>query len=158
MSLVHMHLLLNHVPMIGLFFVLLILFVALWRRNDDMAKVGLAALAGLAVVAAVVFLTGEPAEEAVERVSGIAESAIHDHEEAAEAALISISVAGVLALGMLARYWRRQVPRWVGSGMLLMTLAATGVMAWTANLGGQIRHTEIGRGIPTGVVPDHDDR
>ena len=144
MSIVHLHLLLNHVPVIGMAFVLLILGVALWRRNDGMGKLGLAVLAGLSAITAAVFLTGEPAEEAVEGVVGVSESMIHPHEEAAEASLIATAIVGVLALGALAVYRRRTLPRWVTGTALAAALVTSGMLGWTANLGGQIRHTEIG--------------
>ena len=143
MSLVHLHLLLNHVPVIGALFVLLVLIVALWRRNSEMGKLGLFLIVGTALVAGVVFLTGEPAEEAVENVAGIAESIVHQHEEAAEAALFGTGVAGVLALALLFWYRRRELPRVAAGVSLSAMLAVSGLMAWTANLGGQIRHTEI---------------
>jgi len=143
MSPVHLHLLLNHVPVIGLLFVLLVLGVAFWRRNSETGKLGMAMLAGIAVVTAVVFLTGEPAEEAVENLAGVSEAVIHEHEEAADAALIATSVAGVTALGLLLLYRRRELPRWAVGGTLAIVLVVSGQMAWTANLGGEIRHSEI---------------
>ena len=157
MSLVHLHLILNHVPVIGLGFVILILLVALWRNNSDTARLGLAFAVGLAAVAAVVFLTGEPAEEAVEGLAGISERAIHSHEEAAEAALIAVGLAGAVSLLALAVYWRRGLPRWVTGTALAVTLAAGGVMGWAANLGGQIRHTELSAGaLPAGESGDRE--
>jgi hypothetical protein len=158
MSLVHLHLLLNHVPVIGTFFILFILAVALWRRNSETAKLGLFLMIGVAVVAGVVFLTGEPAEEAIEHVAGISEAVIHSHEEAAEASLVAAGLAGALGLGLLAWFWRRELPRWAGVVSLVTTMAVAGLMAWTANLGGQIRHTEItGAAIAT-PGRDGDDR
>ena len=144
MSIVHLHLLLNHVPVIGMAFVLLILGVAIWRRNDGMGRLGLTILVGLAAITAVVFLTGEPAEEAVEGVVGVSESMIHPHEEAAEASLIVTGIAGALALVALAVYRRRTLPRWLTGTAFAATLATSTMLGWTANLGGQIRHTEIG--------------
>ena len=158
MSFVHLHLLLNHVPMIGLIFVVLILGIALWQNKSDTAKLGLVFAVGMAAVAALVFLTGEPAEEAVEGLAGVTENAIHAHEEAAEGALIATSLAGVVSLAMLAIFWRRALPRRMTQVALAVTLVASGVMGWTANLGGQIRHTEIAGPAPAGGGSDHDDR
>ena len=143
MSVVHLHLMLNHVPLVGMVFVLLLLGVAAWRRNETMGKLGLVVMVGLAVITVVVFLSGEPAEEALERVVNVSEATIHPHEEAAEAALIATGIAGALALVMLVTWWRRSMPRWVIGAALATALVATGMLAWTANLGGQIRHTEI---------------
>lgn len=144
MSIVHLHLILNHVPVIGMAFALLILSVAAWRRNDGMGRLGLAVMVGLAVVTAAVFLTGEPAEEAVEKVATVSEAMIHPHEEAAEASLIATGIAGALALIALGVYRRRALPRWVTGAAFTAALVASTMLGWTANLGGRIRHTEIG--------------
>jgi hypothetical protein len=144
MSWVHVHLILNHVPVIGLVFVLIVLGVALWRRSAEMTKLGLSAMTTLAVVTGAVFWTGEPAEEAVEDLAGVAEPLIHAHEEAALTALIAIGVAGAIAAWLLWRLRsRQQVPRWVATTAFGLTLVAGGFMGWTAYLGGQIRHTEV---------------
>ncbi len=143
MSVMHLHLMLNHVPMIGLLFVVLTLAVAMWRNSSDTAKLGLSFAVGIAGVTALVFLTGEPAEEAVENLAGISERAIHAHEAAAEGALIATSLAGLVSLLGLVLFWKRALPRWVTGAALAVMLIASGVMGWTANLGGQIRHTEI---------------
>lgn len=158
MSLIHLHLILNHVPVIGLGFVIVILLIALWRNNSDTAKLGLTFAVGLAAVAALVFVTGEPAEEAIEGVVGVSESAIHSHEEAAEAALIAVGLAGAVSLLALALYWHRSLPRWVISTALVVTFGASGVMGWAANLGGQIRHTEIGSSVRPAGETERDER
>lgn len=146
MSVVHLHLLLNHVPVIGTFFVAFVLAVAIWRRNDGMAKLALVMTVGVGLVAAAVYVTGEPAEEAVEHLAGIGESMIHEHEEAAELAFVASSLAGVLAVLLL--LWARSKPlaRWASSATLVVLLGVGALMARTANLGGQIRHTEISGG------------
>ena len=155
MSIVHLHLILNHVPLIGMAFVLLILGVATWRRNDGMGKLGLAVMVGLAAVTAVVFLSGEPAEEAIESIAGVSEAMIHPHEEAAEASLIATLITGVLALVALGIYRRRALPRWVTGTAFTAALVASSMLGWTANLGGQIRHTEIGVSL---LSDDDEDR
>lgn len=156
MSFVHLHLLLNHVPVIGMFFVLFVLAVALWRRNQDIAKLGLVMLTGVGIIAAAVYFTGEPAEDAIEDFAGIATSIVEDHEQAAKAAFIGSSIAGALALVLLAWSWRRELPRRAVSGVLVIVLGVAGLMGWTANLGGQIRHTEISGAVST-QLPRSDD-
>lgn len=156
MSPLHMHLVLNHVPVIGLGFVALILAVALWRRNDSMAKLGLFLLAGIGLVTVAVFLTGEPAEEAVEHLAGVAERAIHSHEEVAEAALGATAIAGAMALVLLLWARKRALPRVAMALSLLAVVAVAGLMGRTAYLGGQIRHTEIAGGVAAGEVEEDD--
>ncbi|HEY0995131.1 MAG TPA: hypothetical protein VGD77_03995 [Gemmatimonadaceae bacterium] len=137
----HLHLLLNHLPVLGTVFGLGILAMALWRRNDTLRRTGLALLVLAGVTAGAAFFTGEPAEEAVE--GKVAEQSISAHEEAAEAALWGAGILAVLSAGALLR-WRRELPQGVTAGLLVGAIVTSGLMAWTANLGGQIRHPEIG--------------
>jgi hypothetical protein len=111
MSLVHLHLALTHVPVVGLLAALGLFLWALIRRNSEVARAGLAALVVIACITGLVFLTGEPAEEAVEKLAGVTEDSIHEHEELAEAALVATIALGTLALVAFVGYLRRDVPR-----------------------------------------------
>jgi uncharacterized membrane protein len=146
MSLVHLHLMLNHFPVIGVIFVAIILIAAMRLRSSDVSKLALWLLAGVGVVTAFVYFTGEPAEDSVENLAGVSKAAIHAHEFAAETAFVATAIIAGFAL--LALWWHRnrQLPRSITGLMLALTIVVSGFMAWTANLGGQIRHTEIAAG------------
>jgi len=143
MSIVHLHLLLNHVPVVGTLFALLLFAAALFFREAIPIRFALGFSAAIAVVAVAVYFTGGAAEEAVEKLAGVTERAIEQHEEAAELSTIAVSLFGALSLVALAVFRKGSVPRWVGAAGLVGTIVLSGLMAWTANLGGQIRHTEI---------------
>ena len=144
MSWAHIHLALSHVPVIGLLIVLLLLAVASLRRSTELMRVSYALLVLLAAAAVVVYLTGEPAEELVENLPGFSEPLVERHEEAALIATIGMVVLGLVALVGLIRFrGPRIAPAWYGRGVLLLALLTGGVITWTANLGGQIRHSEI---------------
>ncbi|HET7228412.1 MAG TPA: hypothetical protein VFJ16_00280 [Longimicrobium sp.] len=151
MSTVHLHLLLNHVPVIGMVIGLFLLAWAVVRRDQGLARVTLGLFAILAVVVLATFLTGEPAEEAVEGLAGVTEGTIERHEEAALLATIALGVLGALSLGALARFRRRPLPHGVSALLLAVALVPAGAMGWAANLGGQIRHSEIRAGAPVPV-------
>jgi uncharacterized membrane protein len=143
MDVVHLHLLLNHVPVIGAVFAVLVLGAAVLRRNDEWLKVALAIFVVSAAAGAVVYLTGEPAEEAVEHVAGINESVIERHEDAALISTVALGAFGVAAFAALVAFRAKRPPRWMGVTALVFSLVPTALMGWTANLGGQIRHSEI---------------
>jgi hypothetical protein len=143
MSLVYIHLILNHIPVVGLVFTALILAIALARRSTELTKVALFFMALIGAISVVVYLTGEPAEELVEDLAGISETALERHEDIALFATVGAAGAGALALLALAWLKRRIVPRWVTGSSLVVTLAVLAVMGFTANTGGQIRHSEI---------------
>ncbi len=110
----------------------------------------------LAAVTAVVYFTGEPAEEVAENISGVSELSISLHEEAALVSTIAFAIMGVLALGSLIFSRNKPVPRGLSVTALAVSLVVSGMLAWTANLGGNIRHTELqtASGPPAG---EHDD-
>lgn len=142
MSGAHIHLLMTHIPVIGIVFGTVILAYAWMRRRDEAMQIAMVTFVASAIAAGIVYLTGEAAEEVVEGMAGVSHDIIERHEDAAVVALIAaIGVGGISAVGL----WlsRRSVPRWFGAMTLVLALGASGVMAWTANLGGQINHPEI---------------
>jgi uncharacterized membrane protein len=156
MNAIHLHLLLNHVPVIGAVIGVALLVGALARRSDELGKAALALFVVLASISAVVFLTGEPAEELVEKLPGFSEALTHQHEEVAEVALFAMIAVGVFsALGLLV-FRKRPMARWVTPAALALSLVAAGLMGYAANLGGMIRHTEI-RSASVAIPLDEDD-
>lgn len=143
MSPVHLHLVLNHVPVIGTLIGICLLAYAVLRRDDRLIRVCLGMFAVLAAVAVATFLTGEPAEEAVEGLAGVSESIVEQHEGAARLATIALGFLGLLSVAVLLRFRARALPRQAALLLLAAALVPAGMMAWTANLGGQIRHSEI---------------
>ena len=138
----HIHLFINHVPVLGTIFGALLLLYALVAKKQEvlLASMGLFVIAGLG--AGIAYLTGESTEHTVEGLPGVAESFIEAHEEAALIALIAAIVLGVGAL-LILLFGRKRTPRWAAIATLVVALGTSGVMTWTANLGGQVRHTEI---------------
>jgi hypothetical protein len=64
----HLHLLLNHIPVLGtMIFAPLVLAWGLLRRSRDATLTGLLLAILLALTAVPIYLTGEPAEEQLER-------------------------------------------------------------------------------------------
>jgi uncharacterized membrane protein len=156
MSTVHLHLLLNHFPIVGSIFASAILVLAVARKSSELAKLAFGAFAVLGILSILVYLTGGSAEEAVERLPGISEAVIERHEEAALAATIAIGVIGALSAVLLLWYRRRILPRLAVSAMLVGAMGVAGLMAYAANLGGQIRHTEIRSGAVATTSSDRD--
>ncbi len=71
MSIIHLHLLLNHVPVVGTLFALVLFSAALLLRETVFTRFALGFSAVLAAVAVAVYFTGGPAEEAVEKLAGV---------------------------------------------------------------------------------------
>ena len=141
----HLHLLVNHLPVIGSIFAILLLVWSLARKNTEMARaaLGLSVIAAIAGLAA--YFTGEPAEHMAEEIAGVSKSAIHTHEESAELATVLLGGYGVFALAALIYLRKRTIefPRKLVTLALLLSFVPAGAMGWTANQGGKIRHPEI---------------
>lgn len=143
MDAAHLHLLLNHVPVLGAVFALVVLGYGLARRSQEVIRTGLWTLVVVGVASAVVYLTGEPAEELVEGLPGFSHPVLERHETAALWATAGAGLVGVVSLAGLVLYRAKEISRRYVAGVLLLTLALTGLMGWTANLGGQVMHAEI---------------
>jgi len=157
MNWAHLHLMLNHLPVLGTIFGLVLLAWGVVRRNEMLQRAALATFVFTALAAIPVFLTGEPSEEIVEDLAGTAEAAIEAHEEAAVIALIAIEALGATALAALLLFRKRVVPRPLAGAALVFALATAGWMAQTANLGGRIRHAELGGTAAQGQDQNDDD-
>ena len=144
----HLHLMLNHVPLFGALAVTILCAVALFKRQQGLARGGLFVAVLTAVLALVVYLTGEPAEEQVEHLPGVSEAVLETHEEIALIATVAVGAFGVLALVSLFAF-RHGVTMRFTRALLVLSFLPLAAIAYTAYLGGQIRHSEIrpgGRG------------
>jgi uncharacterized membrane protein len=144
----HLHLLLNHFPLIGGLISLLILATGLVIRKDILLNTGLAILLVSAAVTYPVFETGEGAEQIVESMGrekhDVIENAIHEHEEASEKAMTGMMVLGAAAIGTLIVGRKNNVRLRILSIVILVGgIAVMGLMANAAKLGGQISHPEV---------------
>lgn len=141
---VHIHLLMNHLPIIGTIVGVLLLLAGLVRRSDELHRVSLATFVLVAIVTIPVYLTGEGAEEAVSDLPGVTKTLIEGHQDAALISFIASGVLGVVALAGLSRSRRSAaLPRTLIKVVLLVGVGVSGLMVWTGGLGGQIRHSEI---------------
>lgn len=156
MTWAHLHLALNHVPVIGLPIALLLLAWALYRRSPELTRTSFGLLVLLGIVTIIVQLTGEPAEDLVEGLPGVTESLIERHEEAALIGTVGMTILGLLAVFGLWRFRAgRALSRWYPTVMLVAGVLLAGYLGWVANLGGQIRHSEIRSvGQVTAPLPD----
>jgi len=102
---------LNHLPVLGVLFSALVLLVGLVFRSQAITRLAIAVLIVSALAGVPVFLSGEPAEEALEHTAGVSERVIEAHEDAARIAMIALDVLGLAALFGWLRYRRSDVGR-----------------------------------------------
>lgn len=143
MNQAHLHLIMNHIPVVGVPLAAILLGYGLKFKNPAVFRAALVFLAALALMALPVFLTGEPAEDLAENLPGVTEAVIEPHEDAGKVAMILSLVTGSFAA--LAFSFKRDEGKQIllGKVTLILACAATIALGYTANLGGKIRHTEI---------------
>lgn len=158
LSAVHLHLMLNHIPVLGTIFVLAVLAWGLFRRSREVTTLALGLAVLLAIATVPAYLTGEPAEHLVEHESWFPKDLAHDHEESGETTFIAVIATGVVALGALAlRRGDRHRLAWLPTLVALGLLVSFALAARTALLGGQIRHQEVRPGaVLAPPAPDTD--
>ncbi|MDP2315349.1 MAG: hypothetical protein Q8P41_20800 [Pseudomonadota bacterium] len=140
MNAAHLHLVVNHAPVLAFLFALPLLAYAAVRRDDGTWRSAVFLLVLGGAGALVAWRSGEPAEEFLEDRLQISEARVEEHEERAEIATV-IAVAGAV-LAPLAYWRRRRHERLAIGATLAVALAGAGAMVWTANAGGAIRHPE----------------
>ena len=158
MNWAHLHLLLNHVPVLGTIFGLTLLGWAMLRRDLAVQRVALGVFVAIAMLALPAYFSGEPAKDVVEQATRVSDLAVEAHEHAALVALIGVELLGLVALGGLyAARRHRPLSATVTRAALFVALVTAGLMARTATLGGQIRHLEIQAGTESPAAPHGDE-
>lgn len=144
MNAAHLHLLVNHLPILGILFGLFVLIAGLLLNQTLIRRVALVGLIVAGVSALPANKTGEEAEEIVEHLEGVSHDLIHEHEEKAEAFLL---VAGGLALlsavGLWAELKNHAQRKMLNYLVLAVAAGAMFMAAGVGNSGGEIRHPEI---------------
>jgi hypothetical protein len=143
MNFPHLHLIVNHFPVVGSIVALLLMTWAMVTGRREVIRLALVVtlFAGLSVFPA--FQSGDEADEQLEDVRGFDKDLIEEHEESADFALWAmLGTAGLAALGLWASRRGREVPRWAGLVTVAGLVLSVAVVGRTALLGGEIRHPE----------------
>lgn len=140
----HFHLVVNHLPIVGILIGLLVLLTGFLLRKSEVkiTALGIFVFSALASIAA--FYSGEGAEEIVENIPGISETLINQHEESAELFFTVILILGGVSLAtMLLEIKKSKLSKFGFILVILISLAAGVLAKNVGTTGGEIRHTEI---------------
>src|SRR5262245_21338156 len=146
MNLAHLHLLLNHAPIIGTVIGLAVFLISVAWKNGDLQRTSLVLLVAVALVALPAFFSGIGAQGAISKDPAVPPALIERHEGAAILALFCMEITGALAfVGLWKRYRLSTDQRWSRDwiAILLFSAVTAGLMARAGNTGGDIRHAEI---------------
>jgi uncharacterized membrane protein len=140
----HLHLLVNHFPIIGTIFGLGILIAGIVFKNNAVKNTAFVLLMVSAVFGFAAMSTGEGAEELVEDMPSVGDKIIHNHEELAEKFILVLYITGGFALLSLIanvkKHSKAKLFTWI---TLLLAIVTVVLVKEVGTSGGEIRHTEI---------------
>jgi uncharacterized membrane protein len=147
----HLHLALNHVPVLGTPFLLGFLVWSWLRRQAVTLRFCLWLFVALAAASIGIKFTGDFAAEKLGSMPGFDKALTDRHEESADQAATGVFVMGIsAAVALLLSRKGRATPAWSIGLLAVLALVTFLLMARTANFGGHIRHPEIRSGPSPG--------
>src|SRR5919198_5840489 len=144
MNAAQIHLLVNHFPTVAFSIGLLLFFVAVAAKHDNLKRASLVIFFLTAALTIATYVSGNEAQTLIKDVPEVSVAAIGAHETAALVAFTFMQATGFFAwLGLW--LWRRlsRLPNWNSAAVLVLAIVTFGLMARAANIGGEIRHAEI---------------
>src|SRR5947207_7701372 len=135
----HLHLLLNHFPIIGTIVGVGLFLISFLVKTDDIRRSSLMVFVVMALLTIPAFMTGVGAQEKMVADSSVSNTLIQRHEGAAELAVWFMEMTGALAVVALWQSGRRAPGRLTTSAILVFSLVTVALMARTGNTGGEIR-------------------
>jgi uncharacterized membrane protein len=140
----HLHMVVNHFPIIGTIFGFGILIFGLILKNKTLQNTSYVLFIVAAIFGALSMGTGEGAEELVEDMPNIGKQIIHEHEELAEKLAVLLYVLGGLSLiGLYLNFKNNAKAKLLSFFVLVIAAVGLFLVQKVGTSGGEIRHTEI---------------
>jgi uncharacterized membrane protein len=137
----HLHLITNHLAIIGTLFAGIVLLIGLLSNTVQTRIASFILMLISSIGGYITFKTGHEAEETVEHMKGISEYVIEQHEEVAEKALWFIILLFIASVaGLYAGKKNLSAEKKISWIILLIAFISFAIFAWTGYLGGQIMH------------------
>lgn len=140
----HLHLLVNHFPIVGTILGLGVLMAGMITKKDSVKNTAYVLFAVGALFALASMTTGEGAEELVEDIPSVGKKIIHEHEEMAENFAVVMYLLGFCSLlGIYFNYKNHVKAKLVAAITLIIAVVSVVFASFVGTSGGEIRHTEI---------------
>lgn len=140
----HLHMVVNHFPIVGIILGFGILVAGIVLKNNTVKNTAYCLFVVGAIFAFASMATGEGAEEMVEEMPTVGKKIIHKHEEMAEKLALVLYLLGVVSIaGLYVNIKNRNQSKLIS--YVVVVIAAVGILfgKLTGTTGGEIRHTEI---------------
>ena len=144
MNAAHLHLVVNHVPILVSILSVLVLAWGMYRSNKSFQQLALIGFVVAGLFSFIAVQSGGDAEEIVEDLGGVSHNMIHEHEEAAETVNWIAVLLGVASLAALQISRSKSgINKKFLAVLLVVGTVSSGMFVYAGYLGGEIRHTEI---------------
>lgn len=148
----HIHLLVNHLPIILPMIAIIARITAFFLDSDALKRFAMIMLILSGIFAFASMQSGEKAEEMLESTVFFTESYIEAHEEAAETyAIFTYVIAGMAIISLWADFTKKSFAMILSEITLGLCIVSMYFAQKTGTTGGEIRHEEIRPGF---VVPE----
>jgi uncharacterized membrane protein len=140
----HIHLLVNHFPIILPVVGILILVTGLLSKSEAVKRTAYMIFILGALTTIFAMKSGEGAEDVIKKLDETVKDFIHEHEEAAETFAIVSYVMGLIAIiGLWASFQRKKFSNTIVFITLIFAFVVLFFARETGTTGGEINHPEI---------------
>ncbi|PKQ68624.1 hypothetical protein [Raineya orbicola] len=144
MNQAHFHLIVNHLPIIAPVIGLLVLLGGLVIKSEIAKRTAFLIFIFGAICTLPAFLSGEGAEDVLEKMSDVSHQLIHEHEEKAEIFAWASYLLGILASISLWASWKQKAfAKLMSYAVLAFSFLVMFLASQAGTSGGEIRHPEI---------------
>jgi uncharacterized membrane protein len=144
MNAAHFHLVVNHLPIIVPIVGLLVMLGGIILKSEVIKRTAFVIFILGAIATIPAFVSGEGAEEVVEKMQDVSHKLIHEHEEQAETfALLSYALGLVAILGLWSNWKKKSFASIISYVIVALSFVVLFFAKQTGTSGGEIRHPEI---------------
>ncbi|WP_372370320.1 DUF2231 domain-containing protein [Candidatus Uabimicrobium sp. HlEnr_7] len=141
MGAVHWHLVVVHVPVVGLFFSFILLVCAHITKQEILYKISYSFIIICAVFAVCAYISGPLAYEAQ---TDLDKEYVDKHAMLGKISFMAMIILGIASFSAIAQYFQEEKPSSLHRYVILcMVVIIMYLLCWTAHTGGAIRHLPI---------------
>ena len=143
----HLHLVVNHLPIIFPIVGIIILLIGIFSKSEVTKRNAYIVFILGAITSIAAMGTGEGAEEGVEKIAGVSENLIKKHEEISEIFAVLTYVLGAISLvALIASLKNSVISKYAPFAVGIFAVICLFFAQRVGTSGGEIRHTEIRSG------------
>ncbi len=140
----HLHMIVNHFPIVGPILGLLVLIGGIFFKNIPIKNTAYFLFIIAAIFAVFSMSTGEGAEKLLKEIPDFNKHLVHEHEELAEKLAIVLYLLGAVSVfGLITNIKNHPKATFFSYAIAVIALVAILFSTKVGTSGGEIRHTEI---------------